>query len=1260
MQTWAKRGIQSALVTGGLLMLGTGIASAQENVSPDAPPPPMDAQVQLPIEVDQNNLGTPVGNHDLPEIKRDVDTGGVRALAPANPLVRSAEGGADAVDTTSGVTRGNVVDGAVVAPVQVCGNAIAAGGPADATSACEQSATSSGDIRTDGSTEPFAGNVVAAHGTNPVAVSGNAVAVGSNANSRSTTKQDATAGGDITTSGPDSSLSGNITTAQESLPAQVTNNAVAAGGMATSTSTADSTATSGGALTTNGDRGTGTGNVVGAPVASLVTVNGNGVTAVGNADTQAANTSTATAGDQKVARNGALRWIDTSGENGTLAGNVTEPQLAGPVSVDDNVAAGVGNADATSTTRNQARAGGVTDTSGNDSTVSGNLGDVPVSLPVSGGGNALSGVGNTSANRATGTTSSAGGETLTNGDRSVLSGNAADAPPAAAIDLCGNGATAGGIAHAVCANDVESSAGGHTGTGGNDSTLSGNVGETPLGVPLEGFGNGVGAVGNASGTAREHKSVRSSASTDTRDDNGTVSSNVVTTPTAIGAQAFGDAAGLVANPNAKSDSDTTVVTGGPSQATGKHGSMSGNIVEIPTSNPAQVFGDTVVGVGNGSSDVTNELDSRSGGSAVSTGDEGAVAGNVVSLPEASSPQVFGGAVGAVSNVESEADNDFSSFSGGHVLTSGDRGSVSGNGLTAQPATALQVFADTATVAGNGTSKVTDDSTVIAGGDHATKAFDSSLSGNLLAVPANAKPGVFGHAATVGGLADAAADTTSLTEADGDTDTSGRGAASAHDEALPVETRPVVHNVPVEVLGTATSKVTDRSTQRTGEDDAAFLGAPTGVPNGIDLPVGVDSLMGITDVPTLTSLDRLFWFGSLDRLSDLGTSRHLSDSAQLLDSTRLLDPMRLLDTGDLADTSVLPKLSDLNGYRQLLDLNQAPLGQAPLGQAPLGQAPLSQAPLGQAPLGQAPLGGLPLDQAPLGGLPLGGLPLEQVPSPVSAQFGTLATPQPDVLGQLGQGAKPRSAKFDETSKLEKASKLGKASKLEEAATAGKLPTVTDGAELPALPNLGNPALGNSLTTVTDPKGLAALSQATEMPLLTALSRLTEAGLPSLVDVKAPGLADTGLPAAGGERSFGGTLPLLDGGLGRLAAVESMLPLPKAQQRSLPTAPVAVPSTPIDLASTPVDLTSTPVELPSAPAAVPVALPFVLPVPGIAQPRTAVPTLPETSLSGLKIDPLNSLAAPLKPETERTYAPALAGLDARTVFGALEDTTVMPRI
>ena len=38
MHTWAKRGLQTAVVTGGLFAIGSGIASASENVTPAAIP----------------------------------------------------------------------------------------------------------------------------------------------------------------------------------------------------------------------------------------------------------------------------------------------------------------------------------------------------------------------------------------------------------------------------------------------------------------------------------------------------------------------------------------------------------------------------------------------------------------------------------------------------------------------------------------------------------------------------------------------------------------------------------------------------------------------------------------------------------------------------------------------------------------------------------------------------------------------------------------------------------------------------------------------------------------------------------------------------------------------------------------------------------------------------------------------------------------------------------------------------------------------
>ena len=336
MQTWAKRGLQTALVTGGLLMLGTGIASAQENVNPDAKPNPLDAKVRVPVDVDHNNLGTLVGNHDLPSIHHEIGTPGaadlpVRDIAvPANPLVRTAQERAAGVEA-AGLTRGNTADADVVVPVSVCGNAIAATGNAFTDGTCVQSASSTGEIRTDGSRGTLAGNV--AHGAAAVSpqVNGNAVAALANAESRATSHQRAVAGDRVRTSGEDGSLSGNIAAVQGAVPAQVTNNAVAAGGNSYSAARSSNDALANGSLSTTGERGTGGGNVLGAPVAPVVAVTGNGVAAAGNADTATENRASADAGTTQRDRTDLPMWSSTSGNDGTLAGNVVQPALAGPV-----------------------------------------------------------------------------------------------------------------------------------------------------------------------------------------------------------------------------------------------------------------------------------------------------------------------------------------------------------------------------------------------------------------------------------------------------------------------------------------------------------------------------------------------------------------------------------------------------------------------------------------------------------------------------------------------------------------------------------------------------------------------------------------------------------------------------------------------------------------------------------------------------------------------------------------------------------------
>ncbi|WP_367133948.1 beta strand repeat-containing protein [Saccharothrix sp. HUAS TT1] len=1125
MQTWAKRGLQTALVTGGLLMLGTGIASAQENVNPDAKPNPLDAKVRVPVDVDHNNLGTLAGNHDLPAIHQEIATPSaadmpVRDLdVPANPLVRTAQERLTGVDTT-GVSRGNTADADVVVPVSACGNAIAATGDAYSEGLCTQSATSAGDIRTDGSYGPLAGNV--AHGAAAISpqVNGNAVAALANAETRTTSEQSALAGDNIRTSGQDGSLSGNIAAVQGALPAQVTNNAVAAGGNSYSEARSSNDAEASGSLTTTGNRSTGGGNVVGAPLAPVVAVTGNGVGAVGNADAVTENRASSVAGGHRAGRDEGPTWMDTatSGNDGTVAGNVVQPALAGPISAGDNTLAGVGNARVDNSMAHDAEAGGDSYTAGQDAVLSGNYADTPIALPVSGAGNATSGLGNTSARHTNAASAVAGGDTYTNGDRSVLSANSANLPPAGAADVCGNGLTGGGIAEADCGNAVTADAGGYNGTTGNDAVGSGNVGQVPVGLPAEAFGNGVGAAGTPTGRATEDKVINSGRVATSVDDNGTVSSNVVSAPTALGGQVFGNSGGVVANPTSETDSDTRIDLGNPPHANGKHGSASGNIVHVPTSNPAQVFGDSVVGVGNGSSRTDSKLDSKSGGTATTTGDEGSLSGNVLSLPQASSPQVFGSAVGAGSNVESESRNQFGSHSGGDVQTSGDDASFSGNGIGAQPAVPLQVFGDAVTAAGNGQSQTDNKTGLVAGGEHLTSAEDGSWSGNLLTAPAGVTPSVHGDAVTVGGLADAATASRSQSQSGGVTTTSGRGAVSAHDFEAPTEAFARVFGIPLDVVGTATANAHDRNDVRTGDDQGDDQRA-TDATRGIQLPAGIDSLLRVTELPSWGILRQLpahrapLSTPGLDELRGTPIQRVLPDAPKP-------------DLPDAPDVD-LPDMPDVN-----------------LPDMPKPELPKPDAPRLDAPRTLLPKAELPTEQLPV------------VPAVTALPYVSDQLPR---FGGLGQVRQAKQAKHG-------------------------LPEVAD----------------------------VARTAATALSAVPGMYRSVRHG--------------------DEERSFGGTLPVA-GDLDATQVIPAVDGLPVA----------GVPAGGRHLSSLPI--------------ASPAPLPFVVPVPGVAQPRTDVPMVPPLSLSGLNVNPVQGDVGPTR---FAEGAPALADMDARSMFNALETTTVMPRI
>lgn len=849
MQTWAKRGLQTAFVTGGLLMLGTGIASAQENVDPDAAPPAVDVAASVPLKADQNKLATPVKELTVPKVDRTISTDRVTSAVPtrtaepvANPLIRQA---GERLQGTAlqNLVRGNTVQAHVDVPINICGNSIAVLANGEAAGECTQETHRDGTIVTDGAGQALAGNVVAVNHILPIQITGNAIAAGGNSATNTNASQVSTTGGDITTNGDKGAVSGNVVAEQGATPIQITGNGVGAAGIADANSVADTFASSEGDVVTSGKNSSISGNAVPIPLAPLFEVNGNSAAAAGNSTTDSVQSGASYAGGT----------TDTNGDPATLAGNVVAPALSGPITVDDNAAAAGGNSTAVSETANESVAGGIIHSDGRGSTASGNIAGAPIALPVAAGGNGASLVGNALTDHTNQSSSKSGGEVYTLADNSVLSGNIADVPPATAVDVCGNGATLAGQAAGTCENDVESTTSGYQGSTGNDSVVSGNIASTPLGAPAEVYGVAGAVGGQASGTADEVKDVRSSGTPNTQDDNGTVSSNVVTAPTAVAAQVFAFTAGLVGNTTSDTSNDTSVTAGDDPKAFGKKSSASGNIVQVPTSTPAQVFADGATLVGNNKTAGDNATDMQAGGDALTTGEQGSIAGNVISAPVATGTQVLGWSVGGGSNVDSVATNDLDSVAGGDVNSNGDKGSVSGNLIAAQPAALPVVPGNSVSAAGITTSDVVTDTNVVSGGDSYSKADDASVSGNLIHVPATAVAGVYADAIAAAGNATTATDKVSNTEAGGDMFTEGSGPLSAREMTVPVEAVANLRRIPVEVLGQALTTGTSDDTQLTGEDAGTLRATQL---KGLELPKGIDGLLKANEVPAFHGIDSI--------------------------------------------------------------------------------------------------------------------------------------------------------------------------------------------------------------------------------------------------------------------------------------------------------------------------------------------------------------------------------------------------------------------
>jgi len=287
MQTWAKRGLQTALVTGGLLMLGTGIASADENVSPDTPAGPVDVAVTVPVEIDNNALGLPGGQVDSPlNYKGEIGTGHITlggddgdASGPAGAamaaLPKTEQLGGD-----GDILKHNKVAADVVAPIQIVDNAIGVLGDAKVAGGDHsQTWSHNQDVATSGEGSSLAGNVLGLDWALPVQIAGNGIGLagGTGRVNGGSASQSTTETGNIDSNGNGSAISGNVVAGQLATPVQITGNAASwiLGNGQSHGYTATTDATSGGSLKSAGDDGSGSGNVVGAPIALPVKFNCN-------------------------------------------------------------------------------------------------------------------------------------------------------------------------------------------------------------------------------------------------------------------------------------------------------------------------------------------------------------------------------------------------------------------------------------------------------------------------------------------------------------------------------------------------------------------------------------------------------------------------------------------------------------------------------------------------------------------------------------------------------------------------------------------------------------------------------------------------------------------------------------------------------------------------------------------------------------------------------------------------------------------------
>ncbi|MEU0531054.1 beta strand repeat-containing protein [Amycolatopsis tolypomycina] len=723
----------------------------------------------------------------------------------------------------------------VAGPVAVNGTSGAWGGLTNTDSVNNLNANTGGGIVTDGVKSVAGGTGAEAPVALPVTVLGTAGAWGGQAFADSENNVGSVAGGEVLTAGTEALAAGSVVHPQVAGPAEVNCTTGPWGGITGTTCTNDYSAQAGGGDVTDGTKSVASGTVADAPVALPVTGNHNSAAWGGLADAMGASFVDSTAGGD----------VYTGGAGSLAGGTVAHPQVAEPVVASCNTGAWGGITSTHCTHENTAHAGGGQVTNGDSSLVGGTVADAPATLPAQVCGTAGDWGGISTAECYTTVDSVVGGNTYDHGDNSVGGGNIVGPSLAGDADVICNAGAWGGIPTSSCSNAENVVAGGFQGTSGNNSVAAGNLVDAPLATPVEVLNGAYAWGGIPTSTMTEHKCLTSGGDNNTDDDGGVVSSNIVTAPEAVGAQVMNIAGAWGGNPTSHGDFITHVHTGGADSATGKGGAVAGNIVDQASSLPVQVNTIGATWGGNAEAIGTNVTEFNSGGPNYASGDNGAVAGNVVEAPIGGAGQVSSWAVSWIGGAVTDADNDVSSHAGGTTYTSGVDGAIAGDAVAAPIQPLVQATGQSISLMANTANHTENAYDLVSGGPIVTDGTGGALSGDIVSADPQAMPQVYGLGISAIGSAtnDVQND---LTATDGgDETTAGSGALSGALLDVPVAADPAVFRWGVGALSTVNNHVDSTV-------DSQVSGTPTAKP-AVQIPVGLVPQVKNVTIPVLAEV-----------------------------------------------------------------------------------------------------------------------------------------------------------------------------------------------------------------------------------------------------------------------------------------------------------------------------------------------------------------------------------------------------------------------